>query len=146
MYHDGNLFSNYDNWWSRHEKKYFYFNISKNEFKDFIFKNGFNKGDIFLVTGANIDKLKVGDVIIFNVNYKNPVIHRIIKIKEKNNKRIFETIGDNNNGQLVFEKNIIPNQIIGRARFKVAPYFGWIKLIFFESFKSKSERGFCKEN
>ena len=65
MYHKGNLFSNYNKWWGGHENKYDEFNISKKEFENFKFKNGFNKGDILFTVGADVKKLKVGDIILF---------------------------------------------------------------------------------
>ena len=146
MYHDGNLLSNFDKWYERHDEKYLDFVINKLDFKDFIFKNGFNKGDILFVVGANSEKLKVGDVIIFSGGQKNPVIHRIVEISESNGERFFSTIGDNNNGQLSFEKRISEEQLIGKAVFKIAPYLGWVKLIFFEPLQPESNKGFCDEN
>lgn len=145
MYHQGNLFSNYDGWFQNHEKKYSKFEIAKQEFENFIFKNGFNKGDVLFIVGTNPEKLKVGDVVIFSAETNNPIIHRIIEIENQNGNFIFSTIGDNNNGQLNFEKNISEDKIIGRAVFKILPYAGWIKLAFFEGSKSSSERGFCEE-
>lgn len=146
MYHQGNLFSNFDSWYERHEDKYIDFTINQLDFGDFSFKNGFNKGDILFIVGTNPSKLKQGEVIIFNGGQKNPIIHRIVNIKEENGKRIFSTIGDNNNGQLSVEKEITEDQIIGRAVFRIAPYLGWGKLIFFEFSRSISERGLCHEN
>ncbi len=146
MYHDGNLFSDYDEWWQKHESKYKLNQIDKEEFKNFIFKNGFNKGDILFIIKANPEKLKIGDIIIFDAGKQNPLIHRIIEIKYENNKYLFSTIGDNNNGQLNIEKEIKQEQLIGKAVFKLAPYAGWGKLIFFEWARPSSERGFCQEN
>lgn len=146
MYHDGNLLSNYGEWWDRHEGKYSKFEIEKNMFKDFILKNGFNKGDILFILGTKAEKLEVGDVVIFEASASNPVIHRIIEIGNVNGNLVFSTIGDNNGGQLSFEKNINSEQIIGKAVFKIFPYVGWIKLIFFEVNKPISEKGFCNEN
>lgn len=146
MYHNGNLLSNYDTWWDKHENKYSEFEIDKKEFEEFKFKNGFNKGDILFIVRAKPEKLVAGDVIIFNARQRNPIIHRIIEINNKTNEYSFSTIGDNNNGQISFEKNINENQIIGKAVFKIAPYLGWGKLIFFEFKKSDSEKGFCTEN
>ena len=143
MYHEGNLLSNYDNWWKGQNSKYSEFNIEKEIFEDFKFKNGFNKGDILFITRAKPEKLKIGDVIIFQSTQKTPIIHRIIEIKEQDGKYTFSTIGDNNNGQLNFEKNIKQEQLIGKANLKIAPYLGWGKLIFFEKFKDESGRGFC---
>ncbi len=146
MYHSGNLLSNFDSWFSKHEQKYSNINISKDEFGSFWFRSGLNKGDILFVISVDSKKIKVGDVIIFNANQRNPVIHRVIGIKEVNGKRIFSTMGDNNNGQLSFENSIISDEIVGRPILKLGPYLGWIKLIFFEGSKPQSERGFCKEN
>lgn len=146
MYHEGNLISNYDDWYDRHENKYLNFAISEEKFKEFWFRNGLNKGDILFVIGTKAEKLGVGDTIIFNAAQRNPIIHRIVEIREENGDKIFSTIGDNNNGQLEFEKRISLDQIIGKPVLKVAPYVGWIKLIFFEKIKPSSDRGFCNEN
>jgi len=146
MYHQGNLISNYNNWWLDHENKYLNVNINETQFSDFIFKKGFNKGDILFVLGAKPDKLKIGDVIIFNAGTNNPVIHRIIKISNTADGRMFSTMGDNNNGQLPSEETIAEEQIMGKAVFKLGPYLGWVKLIFYEPFRPESQRGFCREN
>ncbi len=145
MYHKGNLFSDFDAWWDRHEDKYSEFIINDLDFKKFTLKNGFNKGDILLVFKANPEKLEIGDIIIFNAYQKNPVIHRIIDIREKNGQKVFSTIGDNNKGQFEFEGEIIESQLIGKAVLKLAPYIGWVKLVFYEWQKPISERGFCNE-
>ncbi len=147
MYHQGNLFSDYDEWWLDHKDKYSELNIDKEIFSDFKFKNGFNKGDILFIIGAKPENLEIGDIIIFEASRKNPVIHRIIDIKQNSQgEYIFSTIGDNNNGQLTFEEEIREEQIVGKTVFRIAPYVGWGKLIFFESAKPASERGFCEEN
>ena len=145
MYHQGNLFSDTDEWWDRHEKKYFKFFINGLDFQEFPFQKGFNKGDILLIIKAKPETLEEGDVIIFNSNQKNPVIHRIIDIKEEDGERVFATIGDNNRGQLSFEKSITQDQLVGKAVIKVAPYFGWVKLVFYV-WQRPSEKGFCNEN
>jgi len=143
MYHEGNLLSDYDEWYLEHETKYTDFGIEKDDFKEFIFTKGFNKADILFILGAKPKKLEIGDVIIFTAGTSNPVIHRIVEINDLDGSRVFSTIGDNNNGQLSFEKNISEDRIIGKAAFKIAPYVGWVKLIFFEGTKSQNERGFC---
>tara|TARA_Y100000034_G_scaffold47836_1_gene58990 strand:- start:4053 stop:4655 length:603 start_codon:yes stop_codon:yes gene_type:complete len=140
MYHNGNLLSDYNQWWENHETKYLNFEIEK---QDFTFKKGLNKGDILFIIGKKPEKLKLGDVIIFNANHKNPIIHRIIKINKINEKYTFSTIGDNNEGQINSEINIKSGQIVGKAIFKIAPYLGWGKLIFFEYNQRESNKGFC---
>lgn len=145
MYHKGNLFSDFDIWWGQHENKYAGFIINKFDFQKFSMGNGFNKGDILLVTRADPDNLEIGDIIIFNVNQRNPVIHRIIDIKEINGKKVFSTLGDNNWAQFEWEKEILESQLVGKAALKLVPYIGWAKLIFFEWQKPSSERGLCSE-
>lgn len=146
MYHDGNLLSNSNSWLDKHEEKYSNFEIGKSDFENFAFKKGLNKGDILFVIGTDPEKIKIGDVIIFNANQRNPVIHRVIDMNERDGKRIFSTIGDNNNGQISFEKEIFEDEFVGKPVLKIVPYLGWIKLIFFERLKNPSERGFCVEN
>ena len=146
MYHQGNLVSNFDSWYERHDDKYAQFIINKLDFEEFPFKKGFNKGDILFIVGTKPEKIKQGDVIIFQAYQTNPIIHRVIKITEKDGNYIFSTIGDNNNGQLFFEKVIPENKIVGKAVFKLAPYIGWVKLILFEGNKPIAEKGFCHEN
>ena len=155
MYHEGNVFSNFDNWIERHETKYSNLNITKEEFEEFELNGGFSKGDILFIIKANPEKLVVGDIILFNSGTKGtPVIHRIIKIEEKNGEKIFTTMGDNNNGMLtpennlagVDEREITKEQLVGKAIFRLTPWFGWAKLVFFEGIRPESERGFCQEN
>ena len=146
MYHDGNMLSDFDAWWQRHDSKYDNLNIDQNDFNDFRFRNGFNKGDILFIIKAKPEKLEQGDIIIFNADKKNPIIHRIIDIRQDNGNYVFSTIGDNNPGQLSFEQNIREGELVGKAVFKLVPYVGWVKLIFFENLRSIQDRGICHEN
>ena len=49
MYHERDILSNYDLWWEKHVNKYLGYDIEKEEFENFKFKNGFNKGDILFI-------------------------------------------------------------------------------------------------
>jgi signal peptidase I len=145
MYHKADMFGSFNNWWERHDSKYDELNIDKTEFSDFTLRKGFNKGDILFIVRAKPKKLEVGDVIIFNAEQRNPIIHRIISIKQEGEKYIFSTMGDNNNGQLNVETEINEEQLVGRAVFKIMPFLGWGKLVFFEHLRTPSERGLCRE-
>ena len=145
MYHQGNLFSNFDSWWQRHENKYPQFMINELDFQDFPLKNGFNKGDILFIIRADPEKLEEGDIIIFNANQRNPIIHRIIDIRDTKDGKVFSTIGDNNNGQLEFEDGVTEDMLVGKAVARITPYFGWVKLVFYDWQKPLEERGFCDE-
>jgi len=148
MHHKANVFSNFDNWWERHDSKYSGFSIEKIEFSNFVFRRGFSKGDILFIIRAKPEKLEIGDIIIFDARptYPNPLIHRIINIKQEDGKFIFSTIGDNNNGQLGIEKEISEDKLVGKAVFRIVPSLGWGKLIFYDWRNPVSERGFCEEN
>lgn len=155
MHHDSRLlfFHDFDKWWKSNENKYSTYNLTKNDFKDFKLKNGFTKGDILFVTKATPEKLKIGDIILFNAGQNNPIIHRIINIKKENEKYLFTTIGDNNPNSLtnknnpfgINEINIKEEQLVGKLAFKIAPYIGWSKLIFYDFRKPESLRGLCDE-
>jgi len=138
MYHE----SDFNTWWNSNAGWYEARNITKEQFKSFSLKYGFNKGDILFVTGRGTPH--IGNVIIFKAESKYPIIHRVISLSP------LETKGDHNSGQLtmasygVDETNIDKNGIVGYARFKVVPLLGWVKLIFFEPLKPANERGFCR--
>ena len=114
------------------------FGISLEDAGNWIFQNGFSKGDVIFVVG--VDEPKVGDVIVFEGGAKYPLIHRVVEDGET-----YSTKGDNyktNSKQLNSEKSISKEQIIGKALFKV-PFVGWAKLIFFEGGRNPSERWLC---
>lgn len=146
MHHSGNIFGDFDNWWERHDSKYENFNIDESEFKKFSLKKGFSKGDIIFIIRAKPEKLEIGDVIIFESNQKNPIIHRVVDIRQENGKYVFSTIGDNNNGQLTIEQAISEDQLVGKAALNLLPSVGWAKLVFYEHLRPDSERGVCNEN
>jgi signal peptidase I len=146
MHHENKLleFNDFENWWERNEEKYLKEGINKSQFEDFDFKRGFTKGDIIFITGVKPEEIELGDIIIFQSDKKTPIIHRVIDIKN-NTQLFFSTLGDNNQGQIEFEKSIPEENILGKARVKILPYVGWIKLIFFENMKNPSDRGLCSE-
>ena len=148
MHHKGTLFSNFDDWWEKHDTKYDEYTIEKQDFSGgFLnkFRRGFTKGDILFIVGVKPEKIKIGDTIIFEANQQNPIIHRVIDINQEQDIYTFSTIGDNNKEQLILEKTINQEQIIGRAVFRVVPFIGWGKLIFFEHLKPSEEKGICHE-
>jgi|SaaInlStandDraft_3_1057020.scaffolds.fasta_scaffold00666_17 signal peptidase I len=135
MEHDGN----FETWWESpaacaeictQEKWYNEFEIEKEEFKDFKFKNGFNKGDIMFLRKANPKKLKIGDVLVFQSPYRpEPIIHRIVKITEENEIKVYQTKGDHNVASGKHDFKITEGQLLGKAWFR-APFLGWIKIGF----------------
>jgi len=130
MYHE----SNFEEWWNKNSEWYEDKDINKEEFKSFPFKNGLNKGDIILVLGKK--NYEIGDIIIFTSSTKHPLIHRVVT------KSPISTKGDHNANQLLIEKDIPKEAIIGKSAMKI-PLLGWIKLVIFEPFRSTNEKGLC---
>ena len=133
MYHHEDGFEN-----TFESDVYWNYDLSIENTTNWIFQNGFTKGDVIFVVGAK--NVEVGDVIIFNGGSRHPLIHRVVEVEEG-----YSTKGDNyktNSQQLSSEKHIPEEQVVGKALFKV-PFIGWVKLIFFEGGRSPRERGFC---
>jgi len=131
MYHAGS----FDSWWNQNEVWYEDKKIIKENFEEFPFKNGLNKGDIILLWGRG--EYKTGDIIVFQAGMQNPIIHRMISEDP------ISTKGDNNLGQLDIETRIDEEQVLGKSIFRI-PGLGWLKLLFFEGTRPTNERGFCR--
>jgi len=130
MHHNS---QNFDEWWERNGRWYEEKGIKKKQFQEFKMSNGFNKGDIIVLLGRK--KIEVGDIIVFNGNSLNPIIHRVISMAEKE-KLFYTTKGDANpsSSAELGEINIPEERVIGKAVFRI-PYLGWIKIMFTETFK-----------
>ena len=125
---------NFSLWWEKNKNFYENLNISKEDFENFIFANGFNKGDIIVLLGVKPEKLKVGDVIVFRGSLKNPIIHRIVRKWQENNSYYFQTKGDNNPASRNDELRIGEKFIYGKAVARI-PWLGWVKIIAIEMLK-----------
>ena len=126
----------FDAWWDSNGVWYAERGIQKKDFQEYKFKNGLNKGDIILVSGRG--SYEKGDVIIFESDFRFPLIHRVIQTNGK-----IGTKGDNNFNQLPQERDIDGDNVLGRSVVRV-PGLGWAKLIFFEGARPEGQRGFCK--
>ena len=122
----------FDDWWSNGGQWYRDHGISKEEFSQFILRNGFNKGDIIVLRGAK--DAEVGDIIVFQSGRPDPIIHRVVKMGATGNGKVYQTKGDNRRtnqqqirNALLDETNIPENEVIGKALFKV-PFLGYIKI------------------
>ncbi|MBD3354520.1 signal peptidase I [Candidatus Woesearchaeota archaeon] len=135
MEHDGS----FDDWWESEafcintncNQALYYrnFNITKEEFHDFNFRNGFNKGDIMILYGSEPENIEVGDIIVFQSIRPDPIIHRVIKREKINSTFYFQTKGDHNPSSYpsLKEEKIHQNRILGKAVARV-PFLGWIKI------------------
>jgi len=120
MEHDGS----FDSWWNSQKDFYEKMGITKEDFKDYKFSNGFNKGDIMVLFKAK--NIKKGDVIVFWGSANEPIIHRVVKIDNT-----YQTKGDHNSASRGDEMNVTEDKILGRAVLRI-PYLGWLKLIFMQ--------------
>ena len=85
--------NNFQLWWSEKGDWYENREITEQQADSWPLKTGFDKGDILFIIKANPKKIKIGDVLLFNSGTKgNPIIHRVVKIRETNGERIFSTI------------------------------------------------------
>lgn len=136
MEHDGS----FSDWWMStaycssscsQEEWYVGYGITEEQFKEFSFKNGFNKGDIMVLKGVKPKTIKIGDVLVFQSAYGGePIIHRVVAISgDETTGFVYQTKGDHNGDSGNIDKNIQQNVVYGKAIFRI-PFLGWIKIAF----------------
>nr|XP_055133335.1 signal peptidase complex catalytic subunit SEC11A isoform X1 [Symphalangus syndactylus] len=97
----------------------------------------FHRGDLLFLTNRVEDPIRVGEIVVFRIEGREiPIVHRVLKIHEKQNGHIkFLTKGDNNavddrglykQGQHWLEKK----DVVGRAR-GMQCFFCWVYLCWF---------------
>ncbi len=126
MEHNG---LDFDSWWNQNKDWYEERDISKEEFLEFRYMNGFNKGDIMFLKGVKPKDIKVGDVLVYETPFhSNPIIHRIVGIGDKE----FITKGDNNHRE---DPSVVAEQFerTGKAVLRL-PLLGWVKIWFVDMF------------
>jgi hypothetical protein len=138
MEHDGS----FDTWWSNANccvdasctnrvapsEIYASYGITYDQFKNYPFKNGFNKGDIMILTGPK--DMGIGDILVYWTDAKKePIIHRIVQAKGVAGDPVFKTKGDHNCGSGTFEQSIGKERMVGKAALRI-PFLGWIKIGF----------------
>jgi len=127
----------YDSYWTVCGQWYESNGITKEEFRKFPFKNGFRKGDVVLLWRANEENLDIGDVLIFQGNKVQPIIHRVVNTWEDNDGRYYQTKGDHNNGVITGvygEEKIGLERVLGKGLIRI-PYLGWLKILFVDAVK-----------
>lgn len=125
----------FDNYWQVCGEWYEENDISKEQFDSFPFRDGFDKGDIIILWRAN--DLEVGDILVFQGNKPQPIIHRVVDIFEEEGEVFYQTKGDHNPTSIsggYGEKKISKDRIYGKGVLRV-PYFGWIKILFVDFVK-----------
>ncbi|KAH9514992.1 Signal peptidase complex catalytic subunit S11A [Bulinus truncatus] len=95
----------------------------------------FHRGDLLLLTNHREEPIRVGEIVVFKIEGRDiPIVHRVLKVHEKENGTIrFLTKGDNNSvddrglyakGQLWLEKK----DVVGRAK-AFLPYAGIVTIL-----------------
>lgn len=95
----------------------------------------FHRGDLLLLTNYREEPVRVGEIVVFKVDGRDiPIVHRVIKVHEKDNSTVkFLTKGDNNSvddrglyapGQMWLTKK----DIVGRAK-GFLPYVGMVTIL-----------------
>lgn len=94
----------------------------------------FKRGDILIVeklTDRNDKKLEISDIIEYNLDDRI-VLHRIIRIEEKNNEVVYITKGDNNDVE--DPDPVSRSQVVGIIKFNIK-YIGYPSVLLNEYFK-----------
>lgn len=105
--------------------------LTKEEFSEFKFKNGFNTGDIMILRSATPENTEIGNVLVFQsvgMNLDEPIIHRVVDIKDEGEWAAM-TKGDHN--AIADNGYVTQDRIVGKAIVRV-PYLGYIKIWFVE--------------
>jgi len=125
----------FDNYWEVCGNWYEQQGIDKQQFLQFSFKNGFNKGDVIILWRPN--NLELGDILVFQANKPQPIIHRIVKVWDEDGKTYYQTKGDHNgdsDSRTIQETKISEERIFGKGIIRI-PYLGWLKIIFVDAVK-----------
>jgi signal peptidase I len=132
-----NFQESYDNYWGVCGNWYEKEGISKEEFSQFTLNKGFDKGDVIILWRAHKNNIKLGDILVFQGNKPQPIIHRVVKLWEENGKYFYSTKGDHNsdsiNGEFG-ETRISEERIYGKGIIRI-PYLGWLKILFVDAVK-----------
>ena len=127
----------FDNYWKICGAWYEKRGISKEQIRSSIFPNGFTKGDVIILWRANRNNINVGDILIFQGSKPQPIIHRVVKIWQKDGQYYYQTKGDHNSESItgaLGETQISEGRILGKGILRL-PYLGWLKIMFVEILK-----------
>lgn len=125
----------FDNYWEVCGKWYEQNGITKEQFWQFPFPQGFRKGDVIILWRADQNNVEVGDILVFQGHRPQPIIHRVVKAGQENGKYFYQTKGDHNSASIDGERGetrIGEERILGKGLFRI-PYLGWVKILFVDA-------------
>ncbi len=91
----------FDGYWEQCGAWYEQRGITKEEFRSYAFRSGFNKGDIMVILGPSRAAIDQGDVLVFNAAQQYPIIHRVVNISSDAGGVYYQTKGDHNSAQII---------------------------------------------
>lgn len=127
----------FDNYWKVCGGFYGANGISKEQFRNFPFRDGFDKGDVIMLWRANRGNIEVGEILVFQGEKPQPIIHRVVKVWGEDGQQYYQTKGDHNSGSIQGtqgEMKIAQERIYGKGIMRI-PYVGWVKILFVEAVK-----------
>jgi signal peptidase I len=148
---------NFDDYWQVGGSWYEQRGISKGEFREFPMHNGFDRGDIMILHGIDVEDAEEGDILVFIAHRTrprpDPIIHRIVAKGKEGDAYTLQSKGDNyrtNSDSInscditgcLDETDIRDGQIIGKAFIRV-PYLGYVKIFAVEFACLFSDFNFC---
>lgn len=92
MHHEEKVF---DEWWELNKKDYLKFNITKEMFKEFPFSKGFSSSAFFKIKNVSVDKINIGDLVVYKRSNGKRIVHRLIGKTKRNETLYFTLRGDN---------------------------------------------------
>ncbi len=124
----------FSNYWKTCGSWYEERGISQEQFRKSSFSNGFNKGDVIILWRAHPHNIKVGDVLVFQANKPQPIIHRVVRIWQENGLYYYQTKGDHNSNSIfsIGEDKIAEERVLGKGVLRI-PYLGWMKILVVEA-------------
>lgn len=128
----GDFLESFPNFWKECGDWYEEKGITSTEFRTYPFPNGFRKGDVIILWRANAKNIQLGDVLVFQGDKPQPIIHRVVRIWKEENQLFYQTKGDHNSDSLTGsfgETKIKEERIYGKGLLRI-PYLGWIKIVF----------------
>jgi len=118
----------FEGWWEQNKDWYSEKGITKEDFQNFPFHNGFNEGDIMVLFGSKPENIKTGHVIVYESHPDYPpIIHRVTSSGQEGITTYFNTKGDNN--RIPDKEKIGEEKFLGKAVLRI-PYLGWVKIMF----------------
>jgi signal peptidase I len=124
----------FDSYWEVCGQWYESNGITKEQFKLFPFRNGFNKGDVIILWRATSDNVDIGDILIFQADKAQPIIHRVVN-KWQDGETFYQTKGDHNSDSIegaLGETQISQERVYGQGLVRI-PYLGWLKILFVDA-------------